>query len=130
MKTLYTLGTSNRTIEEFLNILRKFNIERVIDVRRFPTSKFSHFKKKSLEKYLKEENIDYIYLGKNLGGYRRQGYLAFMQTLLFKEGLEKLKRLAQEKRSVIICCEKAYFRCHRRFIAVKLKEDFNIVHLY
>jgi uncharacterized protein (DUF488 family) len=39
---IYTLGHSTRNLEEFLDILKKFQIELVIDVRRFPSSKNSH----------------------------------------------------------------------------------------
>ena len=129
MKPLFSLGTSNRSFEEFLNILKKFAIQRVIDIRRFPTSRFPHFKKDILENLLKKENIEYVYLGELLGGYRRQGYIAFMETEEFKKGLERLKKLAKEKRSVIICCERFYFKCHRRFVASKLEKDFEIIHL-
>jgi len=37
---IYTLGTSKRTIEEFLEILKSYQIQTVIDVRRWPTSKW------------------------------------------------------------------------------------------
>jgi uncharacterized protein (DUF488 family) len=60
MKKLYSLGTSNRTREEFLNILKKFNIQQVIDVRRFPTSRFEHFKKENLALFLEKEGIKYF----------------------------------------------------------------------
>ena len=71
---IYTLGTSNRPLNEFLEILRKYQIETVVDVRHFPTSKlFPHFKKENLEKFLKESGIEYYHLEK-LGGYRKGGY--------------------------------------------------------
>ena len=47
---------------------------------------------------LRKENIEYVYLGELLGGYRRQGYIAFMETEEFKKGLERLKKLAKEKK--------------------------------
>jgi uncharacterized protein (DUF488 family) len=36
---IYTLGTSNRTLEEFLEILKEYKIEAVVDVRHWPTSR-------------------------------------------------------------------------------------------
>jgi len=50
---IYTLGTSNRSQREFLEILGRYRIEAVADVRHFPTSRlFPHFKKENLEKLL------------------------------------------------------------------------------
>lgn len=128
-KEVYSLGTSNRSIEEFINILKVFRIQKVVDVRRFPTSKFSHFKKYNLEKILKRENIDYVYMGDSLGGYRKEGYQVYTQTDCFKLALASLENLAKEKRSCIVCCERFPSRCHRRFITANLHKKFKVVHI-
>src|SRR5436309_1876262 len=39
MNTLYTIGHSNRTIEEFLALLKAHNIQQIVDVRTIPKSK-------------------------------------------------------------------------------------------
>jgi len=39
MRKIFTLGTSTREKEEFLEILRNYQIKIVVDVRRWPTSK-------------------------------------------------------------------------------------------
>jgi len=89
-KKIYTLGTSNRTIDEFLGILKSYQIQAVIDVRRWPTSKwFEHFKKENLETILKENNIEYLHFEK-LGGFREGGYQAYTKTKDFKEALKEL----------------------------------------
>jgi uncharacterized protein (DUF488 family) len=108
VKEIYSLGTSNRTQEEFLNILKKFNIQQVIDVRRFPTSKFEHFKKENLANFLEKEAIAYFWWGKELGGYRKEGYLNYTCTQEFKKYLKKLEELAKSKITCIICCERLY----------------------
>ena len=41
---VYTLGTSTRGSEEFADLLVANNIDMVVDVRRFPTSRFDHFR--------------------------------------------------------------------------------------
>lgn len=119
---IYTLGTSNRSIEEFTDILKNYGIETVIDVRRFPTSKFPHFKKENFQKYLKNNKICYVSLGNELGGYRKEGYEKYIQTEEFKKGVKKIVNIAEKKNVVIVCCEKFYLKCHRRFIARKLVE--------
>jgi uncharacterized protein (DUF488 family) len=130
IKELYSLGTSNRSLPEFITILKGFNIQRVVDVRRFPTSKkFVHFKRDNLAQALEREGIEYIYMGTSLGGYRKGGYQEYMQTEDFRSALNSLKRLVEEKRSCIFCCERLYFRCHRRFITQALSGEFKIIHI-
>jgi uncharacterized protein (DUF488 family) len=129
MHKVYTLGTSVRSQEEFRGILNKFGIQRLIDVRRFPTSKLSHFKKNNLEIMLARENIEYVYLGALLGGYREEGYPAYMSSELFRQGIKKLRSYIEDKVSCIVCAEKLYQKCHRRFIAQCLKENYAVVHI-
>ena len=64
---IFSIGHSNRTLDEFLQILKKYGIELLVDVRHFPTSKWEWFKKESLREALKERNIGYEYLGDLLG---------------------------------------------------------------
>jgi len=129
MKKLYSLGTSNRTQEEFLNILKKFHIQQIIDVRRFPTSKFEHFKKENLADLLEKEGVKYLWWGKELGGYRKEGYLNYICTQEFKRYLKELEELAKNKITCIICCERLYFKCHRRYITQSLKGKLKIIHI-
>ena len=121
-KTIFTLGTSNRSLEDFIHLLRMSRIEMVVDVRRFPTSKFPHFKKEALSQSLAEEGLGYAYLGKELGGYRKGGYEAYMQTHDFLRGMELLERMATRCRCAIFCAERLPWRCHRRFIARSLED--------
>jgi uncharacterized protein (DUF488 family) len=121
-KIIFTLGTSKRTFKEFVEMLRTYKIEMVIDVRSFPTSKFPHFQKEALAQSLAEENLGYFYLGKELGGFRQGGYEAYTQTLEYLVGVEILERMASRCRSVVICAERLPWRCHRRFIGRSLQE--------
>lgn len=128
--TVYTLGTSTRGSEEFLNLLRSNGIEMVIDVRRFPTSKFEHFRQDQLSKILAQAGIEYSHLGRELGGYRSQGYRAFVDSDEFKQGLDQLERIAEQKRAAVICAERFPWRCHRRFISLELeKHGWKVVHI-
>ena len=77
---LYTLGTSNRTFEEFLDLFKEHGIEVGVDIRSFPSSRFPHFMKECFQRSLESEEIDYHYLGKELGGFRKGGYVAYMET--------------------------------------------------
>jgi uncharacterized protein (DUF488 family) len=128
--TIYTLGTSTRGSTEFLSLLRNNHIELVIDVRRFPTSKYEHFRQKQLSQLLAQANMEYSYLGRELGGYRSQGYQSFTESDEFQQGLDRLERAAEQKRAAVICAERFPWRCHRRFISRELeKRGWKVVHI-
>lgn len=120
-KSIYTLGTSRRSWEDFIEILMAYGIECLVDVRSFPRSKLEHFRRENLEKSLVENGIEYRWLGKELGGLRKGGYEAHTQTELFREGIELVESVASEKLTVIVCAERFPWKCHRRWIARELQ---------
>jgi len=75
---IWTIGHSNRSINTFLELLSEHGNQVLVDVRSFPTSKVEHFKKEKMEKWLPHHGIEYVWLGKELGGYRRGGYKRHM----------------------------------------------------
>jgi uncharacterized protein (DUF488 family) len=102
----------------------------VIDVRSFPTSKFPHFKKEALSQSLGEKGLGYIFLGKDLGGYRKGGYEAHTQTHDYLRGMELLERMASRCRCAIFCAERLPWRCHRRFIGRSMQErGWKVLHI-
>lgn len=129
-KVIYTLGTSNRSQEEFLELLKFYKISQVIDVRRWPTSKwFVHFKKENLEKFLEENKIKYFHFEK-LGGYRDGGYENYLKTKDFQKAFKNLVKIAKNKNTVVICAEKLPWKCHRAFISRELeKKNFELIHI-
>ena len=128
---LWTIGHSNRSMENFLGLLAEHKIEVLIDIRSFPTSKIEHFKREKMERWLSEHGIEYLWLGKELGGYRRGGYKDHMKTKLFREGVEKLLEFARQKRVCIMCMEKNPKYCHRRFLTAYLeRKSVEVVHIF
>ncbi|MCR4428403.1 MAG: DUF488 domain-containing protein [Caldiserica bacterium] len=130
MEKIFTLGTSSRSKEEFLRLLGIHGIEAVADVRRFPTSRFDHFKKELIRELLEKEGISYFYLGEELGGFRKGGYEAYTRTEDFQSGLRRLVEIASLKRTAIVCAERFPWRCHRRFIARELAlRGWEVIHI-
>jgi uncharacterized protein (DUF488 family) len=129
--TVLTIGHSNRTWKDFLGLLRAHGVERVIDVRSIPRSRHNpQFDQKTLRKKLRAAKIGYVHL-KKLGGRRHtrrdsvnigwrnasfRGYADYMQTAEFEARLERLIKLARQKRSAIMCAEAVPWRCHRSLI--------------
>lgn len=144
-KTIWTLGHSTRTIEEFLELLKIYGIEKLVDVRRFPGSrKFPQYNKENLESTLHKENFEYFHM-EALGGRRKadpesensvwrhpsfRGYADYMETPEFKEAIVELERVASEKKCAIMCSEAVWWRCHRSMISDQLKANgWRVIHI-
>lgn len=145
MNTIYTIGHSTRTIEQFIALLRAHDIQMVVDVRTIPRSRHNpQFGQDMLSPALKEAGIEYTHLAK-LGGLRHaapdsintgwqnssfRGYADYMATDAFEEGLEELKSMAKKKRVAILCAEAVPWRCHRSLIADTLTtQGWQVLHI-
>jgi uncharacterized protein (DUF488 family) len=145
-KIIYTIGHSTRPIEDFIDLLRNYEIEMLIDVRTIPKSRFNpQYNKEILNSVLQDSDIRYQHLTK-LGGLRHtikdsinigwrnlsfRGFADYMQTSLFKEGLEELETLGKEYNSAIMCAEAVPWRCHRSLIADALTvHKWKVFHIF
>ncbi|MEM2930487.1 MAG: DUF488 domain-containing protein [Thermoproteota archaeon] len=127
---IWTIGHGSLSKDFFTSLLKKHGINLLVDVRRFPTSKVEHFRKENLEKWLPEEGVEYLWLGEELGGFRRGGYEKHMETMLFRKGIERLLDLARDRRVCIMCLETDPKYCHRRFIARHLRtRSVRVLHI-
>ena len=120
LKKIYTLGTDLRSEEDFIEILLYYDIRSLIDVRGFPRSKLLTFRREYLERLLKLEKIEYHFLGKELGGFRKGGYIAYIVTDDFAAGIDLLESIALTRTSVIVCAERFPWKCHRKWISREL----------
>jgi uncharacterized protein (DUF488 family) len=133
MPTIWTIGHSNRTIDEFVVLLAGEQIKLVADIRRFPASRaHPHFNAEPLAAALKQEKIDYQQFT-GLGGRRStrlpdtpntawrvdsfNRYADYMTTDDFAAALDELTNVAANRRTAIMCSEAVPWRCHRRLIA-------------
>jgi uncharacterized protein (DUF488 family) len=140
--TIWTIGHSTRSLQEFLVLLHAFEIEILVDVRNYPGSRrHPHFNKEALEISLPSNGIQYKHL-KELGGRRKplansintawrneafRGYADYMQTPEFKEAIKKLETIAQEQSTAYMCSEAVWWSCHRSLISDVLKSKGWIV---
>lgn len=133
MTTIHTIGHGNRSIEEFVALLRGAGITCLLDVRAFPSSRrHSHFAREALERSLPAAGIRYVWEGKDLGGRRRpaansphaalrspgfRAYADHMGTAAFRDGAERLVGLARASRAAVMCAERLPWQCHRFLIS-------------
>jgi len=130
-KKIFTLGTSNRTMEGFFSLLTVFEIKQIIDIRRFPkSSRYPHFNRKNLEISAPQHGLFYEWLGDLLGGYRKGGYEAYRLTPKYHKGLEKLENLGQKKVSALVCAELLPWKCHRLQVSQDLvARGWRVIHI-
>lgn len=144
-KTIWTIGHSTRSLDEFISLLRSFNIEVVTDIRSFPGSrKFPHFNREALEISLPQNNIQYLLL-KNLGGRRKanpgsrntgwrhiafRSYADYMDSNTFRSGIQDLEKIALQKRTAYMCSEAVWWKCHRSMVSDYLKlKGWEVIHI-
>ncbi|MEO8863255.1 MAG: DUF488 domain-containing protein [Candidatus Saccharimonadales bacterium] len=142
MNTIFTIGHSTRTIEEFIDLLQGHGIKQLVDIRSIPHSRFNpQFGQDKLKQSLEDSQIAYIYL-KKLGGLRPlvkdsindgwhnksfRNYADYMQTSGFEEGIDELIELSNNELSAIMCAEAVPWRCHRSLVSdALLQRDFKV----
>ncbi len=134
--TVWTIGHSTRSGADFIQILKAHQIKTLIDVRSLPGSRrYPQFNSSELSASLAGEGITYHHLP-TLGGRRRpspdskntawrnpsfRAYADHMATVEFEQGIEKLRELARKSKTMFMCAEALWWRCHRSLIADYLK---------
>lgn len=132
-RTLYTIGHSTRTIEQFVGLLREHGVELLVDVRRFPGSRrHPQFGSAALAASLAQAGIAYAH-AEALGGRRSseagaaspntawrndafRAYADYMATPEFRAALDRLVAHSEARTTVMMCAEAVPWRCHRRLI--------------
>lgn len=145
-RTLFTIGHSNRSLDEFFTILHERAIRQLIDVRSLPQSRrYPSYNRNTLSLACEDEGIAYAWFGRELGGMRHEkpdsrhcaltsnsfrGYADHMESRLFLEGIKKLGALASRQPVAIMCAERDPSQCHRGMIADYLTlHGWQVVHL-
>ena len=132
LPAVWTIGHSTRSLEEFIDLLKKHEIQLLVDVRRFPASRrYPHFNGSLLAESLAGAGIQYRHMPA-LGGRRParrdsvnlgwrntsfRGYADYMQTDEFWEALEELMQRGRTSRTAVMCAEAVPWRCHRNLIS-------------
>lgn len=129
---IFTIGHSTLPIERFIELLKIYGIEQLVDIRTMPGSRHNpQFGRDALAGSLSAAHIGYLHM-EALGGLRRarkdsqnagwrnksfRGYADYMQTADFAHALEALIRMSRQERTAIMCAEAVPWRCHRSLVA-------------
>ena len=143
--TIYSIGHSTRSLDEFLNMLRSFDIKILTDIRSLPGSRrFPQYNMENLKTSLEEIGVQYIHLA-DLGGRRKvkkdsknnrwnndsiKGYADYMETEEFENAVVKLEHSALEQPTAYMCAEAVWWRCHRSMVSDYLKaKGWAVLHI-
>lgn len=135
---IYTLGHSNYTMEHLIEMIKKYDINCVVDIRAVPFSKYNvQFDKDKIARPLKEQGILYIYMGDLLGvkkedksTYINEGYSDFKQLIKtddFIEGINRLKNgLEKGYKIALLGAVQDPIRCPRAILIGKYLDDMGV----
>lgn len=146
---IYTIGIERLRFKSFLNIIKKYHINEVIDIRFNPNNtEFEDFQKENLRKLLNANNIKYEYskgfaahvksssisINKGWTNCLFRGYADYMQSPKFIDTINKLIFESKTYTIAIMCNEKMPWNCHRSLIAdtlsVRNRPVYNILDKY
>ena len=131
---IYSIGHSNHPLDVFLALLGQHAIDVLADVRSAPYSKYCpQFDKPALEGAVRQAGLQYLYLGRELGGrpdgaeyYDENGYVLYWrraQAAEFLAGIERLERGRQQYRVALLCSEEDPAGCHRHLLVGRVLAD-------
>ena len=143
--TIFTIGFTKKTAEEFFTLLTKAGVKRVIDIRLNNVSQLAGFAKRDDLRYFLRSigGIDYLHrpdlaptqqildaFKKNKGNW--QDYERDFLELLSDRKAETNITPELLHEGCLLCSEEKPLQCHRRLVAEHLREKWGnvgIIHL-
>jgi uncharacterized protein (DUF488 family) len=132
---LYTIGHSTRTYAELVEVLRAWDVTRLIDIRTITRSRTNpQFNEPRLTRQLPTKAIAYEVM-LDLGGRRPRSktadparnagwrvqsfhnYADYAETPPFARALARLLARSAKETCAVMCAEAVWWRCHRRIVA-------------
>ena len=137
---LLTIGHSNRSPDEFVELLRQNRVTAVADVRSQPYSRhLPHFNREPMKALLRGHGISYVFMGEELGARRNERecyvdgqarYELIERTPTFQSGLERIRTGVSQQVVALMCAEKDPMTCHRAILVARaLRTEFDIRHI-
>ncbi|MER2226918.1 MAG: DUF488 domain-containing protein [Carnobacterium sp.] len=132
---IYSIGHSTHSSEEFIDLLKTYKIETLVDIRSYPGSKhMPQFNKENIEKWVPDHGIHYLHMPE-LGGRRKKNreieeslidgwrnasfrnYAAYSLTEDYEKGISDLMAIEGKERVCYMCSESVPWRCHRLIVS-------------
>jgi uncharacterized protein (DUF488 family) len=146
---LYTIGHSTRTYTELVEVLRAWDVTRLIDIRTITRSRTNpQFNEARLTRQLPAKQIAYEVM-LDLGGRRPRSktadparnagwrvqsfhnYADYAETPPFAGALAQLLARSAKETCAVMCAEAVWWRCHRRIVAdYALARGVKVSHIF
>ncbi|MBV6503914.1 MAG: hypothetical protein AKCLJLPJ_02008 [Fimbriimonadales bacterium] len=131
-----TIGYGGRTLDELIELLRRYEVTHLVDVRTSPYSKYAEeFNRDALERILPQRGLKYVFMGVDLGGrpacqscYDAEGRVLYdrvKEQEFFRRGIRQLVKGASApgRKLCLLCSERKPEACHRsKLIGIALTE--------
>ena len=144
---IVTVGHGTLPADAFLTLVRGAGVEEVVDVRRYPGSRWHpHVASDEMARWLPEGGVAYRWMAA-LGGRRKpapsspnvalrnhqfRAYADHMATPEFAAAVDELREVTEARLAAVMCSESVWWRCHRRLLAdyLVLVEGTSVRHLF
>ena len=139
---IYTIGYGSRSIEQFVEVLQRYDIAYLVDVRSAPYSRYKpEFSKAELADELQRHGIRYLFMGDTLGGQPGDenfyvngvvDYEKIKVTQFYEDGIHRIQTAySQQHRVALMCSEGKPEECHRsKLIGVTLTDgEIPVIHI-
>lgn len=133
---VYTVGHSSHPVEHLVALLKRHRIGAIADVRSTPYSRRNpQYNRENLKASLKNEGIEYVFLGRQLGARSDDPtcyvddtvqYDRLAATAPFREGLERVLQGFREHRLALMCAEQEPLHCHRTILVARELEKAGV----
>lgn len=131
-----TIGHSTHSLDVFVGLLHRHGVTALADVRSTPYSRTNpQFNRETLESHLKEHGFKYVFLGAELGArsndvtcyeHGRVQYARLARTDLFRSGIDRVIRGANDYRVALMCAEKEPLDCHRTILVARTLAELSV----
>lgn len=142
---IYTIGHSTRTSQELVELLRHYGVDRLIDIRSIPFSRYNpQFNRDVIADVMRQSDIGYEHL-ESLGGIkptrevmeratscseRSRGFATYMQSDEFRSGLARVLQVAEHATVALMCAESNPSHCHRFWVSdALLEQGVDVAHI-
>jgi len=139
---VFSVGYGNRKVDNFIQVLKKYQVNYLIDVRSIPASKYNpDYNRPILENYLMNSGVKYVFMGELLGGRPNDNscyvdgkvdYLKLREKDFFKDGIKRIKTAYEKNIKIALMCSEIRPQdCHRTKLIGKelINEGINLVHI-
>lgn len=140
---IYTVGHSTHQLSYFLELLKKYSVTCIVDVRSVAASAYNpQYNKEPFSNFLKNNGVTYLHFPEEFGARQtdpdlldNEGKVDFekvQKSWIFKNGLERIWQGIDKGFTIaIMCSESEPFDCHRfSLVSIALEKDgFEVKHI-